>query len=1173
MDLNAHRKDRPCLWLSAKTSRVMKFLAVMLFALAMQVHAKTEAQFVTLNIKKKQLSKVFSEIRKQTGYEFIISMQLLSNAPAVSVNVNNAPVQQALDECLKGLDLGYEIDKKTIIIKKLSPPAQVAADKVEAAPVINIRGRILDETGQPVVASVIVKGTNLGTTSDVDGYFELRNIADNAVLIITATNIEKIEWPVNGRAELAISVKTSSNPLNEVVVVAYGEKSRRLLTESIGTVDAKDIQKLPVASADAAIQGRVSGVQISNVDGTPGSPVAVRIRGVGTVGNTQPLFIIDGVQVGNGSPGDGRATNPLATLNPSDIDNVSVLKDASAIAAYGMRAANGVVLITTKRGKSGKARVALDAYYGVQQFPKHLATNNTQQYLALGLESINNRNAQDNLNPGDAGYRVLHPDLLPGTPNSVTGIYTDWEKASINKNAPIANTNVSVSGGNDNASYYFSVGYFTQEAITKGWNLDRYSLRSNSDFKIGKRLKIGQTLALSFQQAGKGMNGGGDGFLYANNLSMPPIFKIYDDQHTIPGNRYGYNGNAGVAGFTIGNQLALNELVRARDQNSRLLGGIYAELEIINGLKARSAASIDLSFSRNTNWQPGFTAAEIGYGREANNFSDARGEGYNQVFTNTLNYGKSIGAHTFDILAGIEYQKLRSNVLSYTGSNFQSTDPAFYQSVTNGRGSNGIYPNAGSSLSNEAYASYFGRLSYNFNQKYILTATVRRDGTSRFSPDKRWGTFPAFSAAWIISEESFFHVPFIDNLKLRGSWGQAGNSLTSNFAYISRVNFTPQYPLGGIPAQAPISPSLPNAGISWETVEVTDFGFDISMFNNKVNLLATYYNRNTKDFLYSLPVPFTSGYSSTEVNVGNVKNSGFEFDLSYNTKIGNAVNFGVNANLTTVKNRLISLAPGVQEYSSDGIYRTAVGYPIGYFYGYKVLGIYQTPAAASGALPDEVAGSNRPRAGDLIFEDNNSPLPANAEGKQFSDTANGIISPADRAYLGKTIPDFFYGVTLSADYKGFDLSILFQGVSGVQVYNQLRSSMEGLHGPGRNQLATTQNRWKGEGTSNTMPRAVDGDPYQNNRFSSRWVENAGFLRLKNIQLGYNFPASMLSRTDVFKSARIYVGATNLFVVTDYTGLDPEVVTFGNVGTQVAAGTDQGSTPQPRTFQVGLQFGF
>lgn len=1043
---------------------------------------------------------------------------------------------------------------------------------------ITVSGKVIDPASNNPLAnvSVMIKGTSTGVVTDETGNYNISVPAGTILVFTYLTNTPK-ELKVSKSGIINISLNLKSKNLEEVVVVGYGQKSRRLLTESIGSVSSKELQKLPVPSGDAAIQGRVSGVQITNMDGTPGSPVAVRVRGIGTVGNTQPLFVIDGIPVGNNA---GGRTNPLATINPADIENISVLKDASSAAIYGMRAANGVVLITTKKGKSSAPKVTLDAYYGIQQFPKKLSVNNTAQYVELAQEAITNANIQDGLQPGDPEFRVLHPDLVASNPNNVLGINTDWQTPTINKNAPIQNYNIGVSGATDKSSFYLSVGYFGQESITQVGNLNRYSFRLNSDHKIGTRLRIGETLAASYQSVRKGMNGEGDGFLYSNNISMPPFFKIYDDDHSIPGNRYGYNGNSNIAGLGIGNQMGINAIVDRLYRTYRVVGGIYGELEIINGLKFKSAASVDFGYGRNSTWQPGFTAAELGYSRTINNYTDDRSEGYTQVFTNTLNYDKVINDHSFNILAGIEYQKIRNNDLSYTGNDFSSSSPLFYPSVGNGRGNpRGTYNNANSSLGNEAFASYFGRLSYNYKDKYLLTATVRRDGTSRFAENNRFGTFPAVSAAWRISEEPFFNKNgIISDLKLRGSWGQLGNANTSNFAYIARVIFTPQYPLNNIPLQAPIAPSLPNSDIGWETIESTDFGFDVSLFNNSVNLLATYYRRNTKNFLYSLPIPFTSGFGGQDVNVGNVRNTGFEFDLSYNTNITKDLNLRISGNLTTVKNRLIALAPGVEEYTSDEAYRTAVGYPIGYFYGYKMLGIYQNEAQAGAALPDNESGI-APHPGDVIFEDNNGPAkPGSPEGQQFSGEPDGQIGPEDRTYLGKTIPDFFYGLGIDATYRNFDVSILFQGVSGVQVYNENRAGLEYLGGVGRNESTSTQNRWKGEGTSNTMPRAIAEDPYLNSRFSSRWVEDAGFFRFKNIQIGYNLSGSVLNKLKAFKSARIYLAATNLFVITKYTGLDPEVMTYGNNSkygndNPLGSGTDEGVIPQPRTFQAGLQVTF
>jgi len=1046
-----------------------------------------------------------------------------------------------------------------------------------------VTGRVTDGTdanGLPGV-SILIKGSSQGTVTDADGKYSIgANSGD--VLIFSFIGFEPQEVMVSTQSIVDLALKASMKQLDEIVVIGYGEKSRKLMTESIGTIQTKEILQLPVASPDAALQGRISGVQVTNVDGTPGSPVSIRIRGVGTVGNTQPLFVIDGIPVGYGD--SGGLTNPLSTINPNDVENISVLKDASATAVYGVRAANGVVLITTKRGKSGKPKITVDSYYGVQNFPKTLNWNSAADYASLTQQAIDNRNVQDNLTPASPGYRVLNPDLKAGSP--YLNVNTNWQNAVLNKNARITNTNIGVSGGGDASNYYISFGHFGQDATVQKYSLDRYTLRVNSDYKVGSRFKFGQTLSLSFQEIARGMSGGGDGFLYAGTANMPSFFSIYDNNSPnspISNNRYGFNGNNNVAGLTIANQLGINSILDNHDYTTRLLGGLYAEIEIIDGLKLRSAASIDFNYTKGTAWQPAYSVAELGLNRNLNNYSDSRAENYAQVFTNTLSYSKTIADHHINALAGIEYQKFRGNGLSYTGYDYLSQDPAFYQSIKNQQGTLTnvnktdvrLYNNAGSSLFNEALAGYIGRISYDYQNKYIFTVSVRRDGTSRFSPENRWGTFPAFSGAWRISQEKFFkdNVPFISELKLRGSWGQTGNQNTASFPYIGRVSFTPDYGLGNLTLQAPIVSILANRKVGWETVETTDFGFDASFFNNRINLLVAYYNRNTKDFLNNLPVPGISGYSSTSVNTGLVNNKGIELEIGYNGTIGKEIKFNVSGNLTTIKNTLVSLSDGIQEFTSDGTYRTGIGQPIGYFYGYQQTGVYQNTTQASSALDDKVSGT-APAAGDIIFQDNNGPAdPLTQKNQQFSGKADGKIDANDRTYLGKTIPDFYYGLSFNANYKGFDLSMLFQGVGGVQVYNAYRANNQSLDAYGRNQLAATQSRWTGENTSNTMPRAVAGDPYQNNRFSSRWIEDAGFFRFKNVQIGYSLPSQLLSKTKSFSNVRIYVSATNLFRITNYTGLDPEVATFGSNSSQLGSGTDGGNMPQPKTILAGIQLQF
>lgn len=1037
-----------------------------------------------------------------------------------------------------------------------------------------LTGKVTDATDGSALpgVSVLLKGTNQGTVTNGDGNFSI-NVSASDVLTFSFIGFDPQEIVVGDQVSVSLSLSPSIKSLQEVVVIGYGEKSRSMLTESIGTVDSKQIQQLPVASADAALQGRISGVQITGVDGTPGSPVAVRIRGVGTVGNTAPLFVVDGIPVMSSLVNGHFDTSPdasiLASLNPSDIESISVLKDASAAAVYGVRAANGVVLITTKRGKTGKPKITFDTYYGVQNFPKVPEWNNTDEYVALTVEGINNYNQYRSLDPGDPGYLTLHPDLQSGSPS--LNVNTDWQDKAIVKNAPITNSNLSVSGGTETSNYFVSLGYFKQEAIVPNWDLSRYTFRANSDYKVGKKFKVGQTFTLSYQDVQRGSNNQGDGFIFSTMASMPPFFRIYDDPaNPVPGNRYGFNGNLGVAGLTAQNSFGVNEIIDNHDRLYRILGGIYGELEIIKGLKFRSAASIDFGYSNNTNWNPGYTGEELGIARPQS-YVVTRGESYTQVFTNTLTYGNTFGDHTINVLAGFEFQKLRGSELGGSGENFLSTDKDFYTSVKNAGTLRPVY----SSVSNNAFAGIMGRISYDFRAKYLLTVSVRRDGTAQFAPENRWGTFPSVSAAWRMSQEDFFTgIAVVNDLKLRASWGQLGNSQTFPFPHLNRFSATPDYGVGNSGAQAPAPVSYINPSIQWETVETLDFGFDISLLDNKVSLLATYYSRRTKDFLFSLPIPGITGFSRMPVNAGEVSNKGVELELGYNGTLTDEITFNISANFTTVKNRLEALAPGIEEFSS-GDYRTAIGYPIGYFYGYKMLGIYQNTTQANAALPDIVAGTaNKPSPGDVIFEDNNGVAPEDAPaGQQFSGEPDGQISASDRTFLGKTIPGYYYGLSVGAAFKGLDVSILFQGVGDVQIYNQFRRNSENLTGGGRNNFSTTQNRWTGENTSNEMPRAIAGDPYQNERFSSRWIEDGDFLRLRNIQVGYSLPASLLNKTKALTKARIYVAASNLFRITNYSGLDPEVMTYGTSSTHVEANTDGANVPQPRIIQAGLQFEF
>ncbi|REG92875.1 SusC/RagA family TonB-linked outer membrane protein [Algoriphagus antarcticus] len=1124
---------------------------------------------VDLSEENSSLLSIFNKIERQSGFEFTYNSSTVNLNQKVSVFSDKNTVYKILQDVSLSTGLRFIQVNDNIHVKERVTSAEVDVS-IAIRENIAVSGMVTDSNGNGMPGvTIIIKGTTNGTVTDLDGKYQI-NAETTDVLVFSFIGYSNQEILVGNQTMIDVSLTEDATNLEEVIVIGYGEKSRKLMTESIGTVSSAEINKLPIASADQALQGRISGVQVTAVDGTPGSPVSVRVRGVGTVGNTQPLFVVDGVPVGNNSSG---ITNPLSTINPADIESISVLKDASASAVYGVRAANGVVLITTKRGKKGKPTVNLDSYYGVQNITRIPDYMNTNQWLGLTQDAYNAANTQNGLAPTDAAYQVLHPDLREGSPIRNRNNQLQWRDQALNLNAPIQNHNVSVSGGGDNYNYFVSGGFFGQEATVQKYDLKRYNFRANSDFRVNKRLKIGQTFTVSHQEIIRGINGGGDGFLLQSALTMPPFFNVFEDpSNPIPGNRYGYDGNNDLGGLTIGNQVGINQIVNNNDRLTRMLGSIYAELEIFKGLTYRSVYSMDFSNNRDDSWRPEYLVSEMGLNRPGNQFNDSRGEGYTQVFTNTLNYFKEIGKHSVDILAGMEYQKNRSTSLSVQGSDFISNSKDFYEVVKNGRGD----PNIGGGAGQFAFVGYLGRISYNYDDKYLLTGTIRRDGTSTFSAEdnRRWGTFPSFSGAYRISQEDFFPKSgIISEMKIRGSWGQLGNSNTAAYPHIFRVSTTPDYGSGSTTIQAPVPINFVNKNVRWETVETIDFGVDLGLFNNKVDLLVTYYNRTTKDFLYSLPLPNSTGFGSTPVNLGRVSNKGIEIELGYSKTFSNGIQLSLNGNFTTVQNRLEELAPGIEEFTSDANYRTAVGQPIGYFFGYKTDGIYQTQAEIdaifTGGFVDKNSPQN-PRPGDVKFLDINGP---GADGQQFSGEPDGVIDFNDRTYLGKTIPSYFYGLNIGLNYKAFDLSMLWQGVGDVQVFNQVRQDNLNLEGGGRNMLTEGLNRWTGPGTSNDVPRAINGDPNQNFRFSDKFVEDAGFVRLRNIQIGYTVPKTVLNKLEGFSSGRIYLAASNLLTITNYTGMDPEVLTFGSNSNQIGAGTDRGNMPQPRIFQMGIQLQF
>jgi TonB-dependent starch-binding outer membrane protein SusC len=1014
-----------------------------------------------------------------------------------------------------------------------------AFDAAAARTAMQVSGTVTDVNGGGLPGvSVLVKGTSTGTVTDIDGKFSLSVPDAKSVLVFSSVGFKSQEIVVGTQTTINV-ILTEGDALQEVVVVGYGTQRKVDLTGAVSSISSKDLNGKPATSIDQLMSGRSSGVQISNRSGDPGAPIEVRIRGVGTVGVNQPLWVIDGVPVvltsnatvNTASFSEG---NPLAGINPADIETMDILKDASATAIYGARAANGVIIVTTKRGKAGKTVATYDGYVGVAQVAKNkqLKLLDVPQYLALQKELGRDFSA------------------FSGKPAF------DWQDA-IFQSATIKDHNLSVSGGSEAVNFSVGAGYHAQGGVERGQDFSRFSFKANSDIKVGKYLKFGESLlGTSTERTVQSESGNYAAF---NSAANAPYYQPYDA--TDPS---GYNATSAAIrgdGASAANYLYLTDkkVNETTVKNRKILGSIYGEFEPITGLKYRFQAGMDYIVTDGFFFQEA-TAKNYGEGGpRASLLVQERPIELSTNLTNTLTYQKTFGKSNLLVMAGYEETNFRYDKVRLQGRALFNTAIRFASVANTVAGAN--------EADIWALRGALGRLNYSYDNKYLFTANVRRDQSSRFAPEHRTGVFPSVSFGWRMSEEPFLaglkSSGVVDALKLRLSWGQSGNQFTgTNFAYLPSLAINSFYALGNSVVRGPAPIVFANKDLKWETSVQTDFGIDASLFGGKVDLTFDYYNKITNDVLLSLPIPYTSGYFlPADANLGQIKNSGIELALMYNNKVG-AFRYSLGGNFTTTNNKVVSLG-GIPEIVSGvggaQTHRTTEGESLGYFYGYKTDGIYKTDAEAAAAKKD--ASSNGAKAGDVRFVDVNN---------------DGVVDSKDRTKLGSPIPAYFYGINGSAGWKSFDLSVLLQGVGGMQVFNAGRQSLESMNG-GNNQLATVADRWTTSNPNATLPRATADDPNSNNRYSDRWIENADYMRIKNIQIGYTLPSSIAGMTkDFLSGARIYVGIQNLATFTKYRGYDPEVTrgaSFQKGEFSLANGQDSGGSPQPRIVQVGVQLKF
>lgn len=1000
-----------------------------------------------------------------------------------------------------------------------------------------VTGKVIDAaTNETVIgATVQVKGTTNGVSTDVNGGFKL-NVPEGSQIEIKFIGYVTQTVAPDYDGQMLIKLTASNNALSEVIVVGYATQKKVSLTGAVSSIKSSDIANLPVGGADQILQGKAAGVSVTQQTGAPGDAISIRIRGVGTINNNDPLYIIDGVPT----------TNGINEISPNDIENISVLKDASSAAIYGARASNGVVIVTTKRGKNGAPRVNINAYTGVQTSQHLIPMANTAQYIAAYNTAATND-----------GRPLIPADVIAGLPD------VNWQKEVL-RPAPISNVQASISGGTDKSTYLVSANYFGQNGLIKNSSFDRLNLRTAITSTLSKYLSVGTNVNLGYsknRQVGTSGDGFGDGNPGASVLRYAlfrtpatPVRNANGDFVDIPDHPEFFGDGLNPVGFA--------DNFNRNFYKYSVLGNVFLELTPIKNLKIRSDFGTNFVIQ---DYKQFFATWGIDRSLNSpNSLAQSNSNQFNYNWTNTATYDLTLAKkHVFNFLVGSELVKSDTRSLGASRTLYSDQGPTF-QYLDNGLG---IQQNGGGET-HWALFSLFGRVNYAYDNKYLATFNFRRDGSSRLDPSNQYGNFYGGSLGWRLDQEDFLKdVKAINLFKLRAGIGQLGNQEIGDFSYATLVKPAGNYPFGGNSNAGNAISALGNPNVRWETSTQTDVGLDIGLFNSAFTVSADYYIKNTSGVLLPPAKPSsTGGAGSAFVNAGSIRNQGFELELGYHNTINNKFKYDIIGNFATVKNEVTSLAGGSALFAGriDNNYyatKTEVGHPIGEFYLLQTDGIFQN---AQEVFTHAYQGPGV-KPGDVKYKDISGP----------NGVPDGVIDDVyDRTYAGSPIPKFTYGLTTNFAYAGFDASLFFQGVYGNKIYNQINTDIEGFYRPFNITERIATQSWTGEGSTNEFPRLSFDGAVNNKRPSTRFLESGSYLRLKNVQLGYTV-SNTLVKTLKLSSVRVFVSAQNVFTVTKYTGIDPEIYTNSNsLGDGArAVGIDFGTYPSARTFTIGVNANF
>ena len=1142
----------------------MKLTAVLLFAACLQLSATSSAQSISISQRNTSLEKVFKEIHRKTGYQFFYQDELLRQAKKFDINVKDATIEEVLAVCFKDQPLNFIIKEMAITIKSKEEVTVSNAPPVFAVTVKEVKGNVKDENGKPLTGvSVSVAGERVAVSTDDKGDFSI-TVPDNAVLSFSYVGYKTSTVSVRNKTNINITLSIEVSSLNDVVVIGYGKSKRVNLTSAQTTVSSKDMEKTINTTVEQAIQGRAAGVYVTQNSGQPGGGISVNIRGVSSInGNTEPLYVVDGVQIPGQSISFGAtsSSNPIAGLNPADIEDIQILQGPSATAIYGSRATNGVVLISTRRGKSGEAKINYGLQYSIQTPPKHMEVMDLVQYATM--------------------VKQFHAIAGGTTPtefldSSLLGKGTDWQR-ELFKNTPMAKHQLSVSGGNDKTTYYLSGEYLDQKGVAIGSGFKRYGVRLNLDNKVRDWATIG--VNLSFNQTKENLTSSQENTI-SDALQLTPQVPVKN----IDGSWGGGDVVNGANVFAPVNPIAIANLKTNNNVRRQFLGGLNVGIKIIKDLYFRTSFNTNVGYQNYTYYQPTYA---IGWARNVTaSLNNSTGVNTYWNWNQLLEYTKQLGKHNISLMASHESQASDWKNESASRTGFLTND---------------IYDlNAGDPLTSSnsggsgtwAMESYLGRLSYNYDNRYLVVGTLRRDGSVNFGPDNKWGQFPSVSAAWRVSQEKFFAVPFISDLKLRFETGTTGNQGGGGGIYSPLST-------GATPSGTGFLPSrYKNPGLKWEETKTNNFGINLGLFKNRIQLEFDYYIKNTNNLLMDNPLPWYMGTNGTGsvgspiVNLGSLQNKGWGFTLNTTNMVKKDFKWESNLNISvfkTVIQKFTSDAAFVSRTSwwlNDWTQRSAVGQAPWLFRGYIEDGLFQTlDEINKSAVPVDNQGNRLPTeqqngvwVGDVKFKDISGP----------DGVPDGKIDTYDETNIGNPWPKMFAGFTNTITYKNFDLSILLTGTFGNDIYNyigKVNTNASNIN-ISRNLLVHAMDYAKPminkdgqvvlQNPNTNVARISYGPNGNYTRPTSKWVEDGSFVRVKNISLSYNLPTAFLAKQKLIKGIRCTIGAQNVLTFTKYTGYDPEVGSYTGrdaSASNQAIGLDFGRYPLTPVYTFNLNVNF